>query len=273
MWLATQAAHTAIAATAPHTIYVATPSDFWTVLAAVATGISALVLVVGYLVASRYGRRAQADLRVDLFARPSGLGLKLRAEVRALGVRRLRLATEPALLPAIRVFEVVDTAEGHRRSGRGGEVPDLFEPGELVDPGERSSATRLFRLPDLREDTIGWEVEFTFAFKKQFPRLWTVRGRSFRCLWGEPLFWQFGDQTFEPAVELAGAQYTDGEGGRGGVSSEGREVGGRARATPRAVLHTPARLPANAGGAGAGGAGWWRRSLARLGERLAAKAR
>jgi hypothetical protein len=153
----------------------------WTILESIGTVISAAILVLTAVVASRYGHRADPLVSAHPFGDEGTPGLSVRTEIASRGIRRLRIAREDGHSPTITVVEVLVIGEKFE-DGRRWSAPALDGGSHVVvDPGETISGVVVFPVGPLRGATVGWRVKFNFEAR---------RWRGFGWLpWVEPFWW------------------------------------------------------------------------------------
>jgi hypothetical protein len=141
----------------------ATTTNGWTVLEAVATTVAAALAVVAALVAAFYGRKANVGATGAAHLQPDGhVVLAVEVSISAPGVRPVRISAKGDHVPTITVTEVLsDGPEGDPlRHGAAWEDADGFEDEELVGAGETVSRVVLFHQPVPTPELVGWSVTF-----------------------------------------------------------------------------------------------------------------
>ncbi len=157
----------------------------WGIVEAVATVVSAGVLVLGVYIARRYGTRADTRIRARLFDRADGgLALEVQVEVKAVGLRNVRLSQVDGQAPRVVVMDVVD--DGLRFSYPvQEEKPVEYAAGQWAGPGETVRATELVHLRTPTPDVVGWWIEFSVDARR------TIRRWSY-VTWTESAFVPIG---------------------------------------------------------------------------------
>jgi len=153
----------------------------WTIVQGVATAVSATVLLIGGYLAQRYGHGADASLKARTFPRTDGnFGLEIQIDVRCVGLRAVRIASQRDHLPKVTISAVTD-ADG-RLDER---VEHEFTPdsliGQVAGPGESINWTYRVPLRPVTLELTGWSVVFRFSTKHQVARwrYWTWRETQF----------------------------------------------------------------------------------------------
>jgi hypothetical protein len=142
----------------------------WQIVEAVGTAASAAVLLLGAYFAQRYGRRADTHLKARLFPRGTGhIGLEVQVEVKAVGLKPVRLIRSDNQTPTLTVMDVIDDGlrfqypvEEEKR------VDGLL--GQYAGPGETVRCTTLFHLHAPTPDQAGWWIEFSFDARRPVAR-------------------------------------------------------------------------------------------------------
>ena len=154
----------------PATINFPQGPDWAEIITAIATAVSALILLVGALVANSKATRVTASIKANVFAGATGFALHVRPCIRSSGLKRIRLKHESGLAPSVKVRAV----EGP--DVRAVEAPDdpgksllraAFANDDVVDPGEEIKDSLIFPVvwPD---NVMGWRVTFTFPLRRRW---------------------------------------------------------------------------------------------------------
>lgn len=152
-----------------------------TITQAIATAVSAGVLLIGGWFAQRYGHGADTSLSAESFSRPSGaLGLDIKVRVRCVGLRAIRITRDGKHLPTLIISEQKD--EG--RTFNSVKIDSVIASeliGQVAGPGESISWERLVPLRSAPSDTAGWLVVLNVSIRRKV-RFW--------------LFWTWTESVF-----------------------------------------------------------------------------
>lgn len=157
----------------------------WTdILSASSGALSALVLIIGAVLAQRYLTRGNAAVEATVFTHAGGLGLHVKPVIQSLGFAALRLVhNDPDFAPVVSVAE-------YRTDGAAGPPHEIlretFRGDDLVGPGETISSSEIFLVPPPEPATLGWQVIFVVGVRKRFRR---------------KMYWRWIATTFVPVPE------------------------------------------------------------------------
>jgi hypothetical protein len=157
----------------------------WTdILSASSGALSALVLIIGAVLAQRYLTRGNAAVEATVFRYAGGLGLRVKPVIQSLGFAPLRLVHNDAdFAPVVGVAE-------YRTDGAAGPPQEIrretFQGDDLVGPGETISSSEIFLVPPPEPATLGWQVIFEVGVRKRFHR---------------KMYWRWIATTFVPVPE------------------------------------------------------------------------
>jgi hypothetical protein len=186
-------------------------------LTAVGTTILAFVAIVGLVAANSRLRRGTPSIEAKVFLRPGGSALHVSVTVQSTGLGRLKMVENEDNEPTIYVTQL------EVRDGRETPVVEWQKPvlaGEVADPGESVQASRVFLVPPIDPETLGWDILFSYDIKRRWP------SRN---------LWTFSATTFVPVPEAwrRGVEYKPG--GNGHDPDEGQDEGTARQGPPEAV--------------------------------------
>ncbi len=160
-------------------------------LEALATAISAFVLVSGFLIALRYGHRADGSVAGLVMPAKSGVVVTAILSITSKGIRRLRISADDGASPLLVITEVI-VSSGQLSDGRQWKVSDSVN-GEklfadtLLDPNEVLVSAEPFYMDTPADDLAAWRLDFSFAVRRYRRRFLIV---------GKRRYWYWDARTF-----------------------------------------------------------------------------